>query len=43
MPDIEDEIAAAEERWKASWVAGPQRTRWTSLPPQLGDAAPDAT
>lgn len=43
MPDVEDLIAAAEERWKASWAAGPQRTRWTSLPPQLGDAAPDVT
>lgn len=42
MSDVEGLIAAAEERWKASWEAGPQRTRWTTLPPQLGDAAPDA-
>ena len=42
MSDVDGLIAAAEERWKASWAAGPQRTRWTSLPPQLGDAAPDA-
>ena len=42
MPAVEDLIVAAEDRWKAAWAAGPQRTRWTSLPPQLGDQAPDA-
>lgn len=42
MPTVEDLIVAAEDRWKAAWAAGPQRTRWTSLPPQLGDQAPDA-
>jgi peroxiredoxin len=40
---IDELTAAAEERWKEGWRAGPTRTRWTSLPPQPGDAAPDAT
>ena len=40
---IDDLIGAAEQRWKAGWEAGPTRLRWTSLPPQLGDPAPDAT
>lgn len=36
-------IAAAEERWRAGWATGPTRLRWTSLPVQVGDQAPDAT
>jgi peroxiredoxin len=39
---IDELTVAAEERWKEGWRAGPTRTRWTSLPPQRGDAAPDA-
>jgi peroxiredoxin len=31
----------AEARWLAAWLAGPKRTRWARLPPQVGDAAPD--
>lgn len=31
----------AEARWLKAWLAGPQRTRWSSLPPQVGDPAPD--
>ena len=41
--DVEQLIEAAEDRWKAGWEAGPTRLRWTSLPPQAGDPAPDAT
>lgn len=40
---VEDLIEAAEQRWKAGWQTGPTRLRWTSLPPQAGDQAPDAT
>jgi peroxiredoxin len=40
---IDDVTAAAETRWKEGWRTGPTRTRWTSLPPQVGDPAPDAT
>ena len=35
-------IAAAEQRWKDRWAEGPTRLRWTTLPPQVGDPAPDA-
>ena len=41
--DVEQLIEAAEDRWKAGWEAGPTRLRWTTLPPQVGDPAPDAT
>ena len=41
--DVEQLIEAAEDRWKAAWEAGPTRLRWTTLPPQVGDRAPDAT
>lgn len=39
---VEQLIGDAEERWKAGWASGPTRLRWMSLPPQPGDAAPDA-
>jgi peroxiredoxin len=43
LSDRIDELTrAAEDRWKTAWEAGPSRTRWTSLPPQIGDPAPDA-
>ena len=32
---------AAEDRWLAAWLTGPTRTRWSSLPVQVGDAAPN--
>jgi peroxiredoxin len=41
MPDIAELGAAAEQRWLASWLTGPTRTRYESLPPQVGDQAPD--
>jgi len=34
---------AAEQEWVAGWLAGPKRTRWESLPVQVGDPAPDPT
>jgi len=40
---VEELIEAAERRWQAGWETGPTRLRWTSLPPQPGDPAPDAT
>ena len=39
---LDELIEAAEQRWKAGWQAGPTRLRWTTLPPQPGDPAPDA-
>jgi peroxiredoxin len=35
------EIAAAEREWLELWKRGPTRVRWTSLPVQPGDKAPD--
>jgi peroxiredoxin len=31
----------AEREWFQHWQRGPTRLRWTSLPPQVGDSAPD--
>lgn len=39
---IDELTDAAETRWKVGWAAGPTRLRWTTLPPQVGDLAPDA-
>lgn len=41
MSTVEDQERAAEAEWLAGWLAGPKRTRWTSLPVQVGDPAPD--
>lgn len=38
---IEDEIASAEHEWLEGWKQGPTRLRWTELPLQPGDPAPD--
>jgi peroxiredoxin len=38
---LEASVDEAEARWLESWVAGPTAQAWTSLPPQVGDAAPD--
>jgi peroxiredoxin len=38
---INSEIEAAEQEWKDGWKRGPQRVRWTELPLQVGDQAPD--
>ena len=32
---------SAEESWLQSWQRGPTRLRWTSVPLQAGDVAPD--
>lgn len=41
MPDVAELETAAEQRWLTSWLAGPTRIRYDSLPPQVGDHAPD--
>lgn len=38
---VEALTKAAEEEWMAGWKRGPQRTRWTELPLQIDDPAPD--
>src|SRR5258707_6357410 len=39
--ETDDQIDQAEKEWLALWQRGPQRTRWTKTPLQVGDAAPD--
>jgi len=41
--DIATSQQAAEETWSSEFLEGPSRTRWTDLPVQAGDAAPDIT
>lgn len=41
--ELEQQIQAGEAEWKAGWKRGPQRLRWTELPPQFGDQAKDFT
>jgi len=41
MPTIDQQHTAAEAEWFQAWLTGPSRTRYTTLPPQMGDAAPD--
>ena len=38
---ISAETDAAGLQWREHWRRGPTRMRWTELPPQRGDAAPD--
>ena len=38
---INSQIEAAEQEWKDGWKLGPQRVRWTEIPLQVGDQAPD--
>jgi peroxiredoxin len=38
---LEDQMQAAEEEWLEGWKGGPQRLRWTDIPLQVGDQAPD--
>ncbi len=37
---LKSQMEAAEHRWLGGWKLGPQRTRWTATPLQVGDAAP---
>lgn len=41
-PVTEDPTPACEQIWWRHWVDGPRRTRWETLPPQVGDQAPEA-
>ena len=35
------QIEAAEAEWLDLWKQGPTRLRWTKVPLQVGDLAPD--
>ncbi|MFQ5951472.1 MAG: peroxiredoxin-like family protein, partial [Candidatus Geothermarchaeales archaeon] len=37
----EKQMRAAEEEFLETWKRGPTRLRWSKLPPQVGDPAPD--
>ncbi len=41
MTTLDQQIADAEKEWMTSWEKGPTRTRWTKVPLQAGDTAPD--
>jgi peroxiredoxin len=38
---LENQIEAAAKEWVEGWKRGPQRLRWTKIPLQVGDDAPD--
>ena len=38
---VDNQIEAAEKEWLALWKQGPSRLRWTKVPLQVGDLAPD--
>jgi len=39
--DMQEQVRQAEARWLEHWKDGPKRTRWTALPLQAGDPAPN--
>lgn len=39
--ELDNEMAAAEKEWIDGWRRGPQRLRWSKIPLQVGDKAPD--
>jgi peroxiredoxin len=39
---VDRQQSEAEKRWLDAWTKGPTRTRWSTLPVQAGDTAPDA-
>ncbi|MCI0628621.1 MAG: hypothetical protein L0387_44390 [Acidobacteria bacterium] len=42
MPSVlESQIQAAEQEWLENWKRGPTRLRWSKVPLQVGDSAPD--
>ena len=41
MSELEEQTTAAEQEWVEGWKRGPKRTRWTELPLQVEDPAPD--
>ncbi len=38
---LEEQTKAAQEEWLESWREGPTRLRWSRMPPQAGDPAPN--
>jgi peroxiredoxin len=38
---LDDQVSSAEQEWLGKWRDGPTRSRWTTLPLQVGDRAPN--
>ncbi|MGD2157914.1 MAG: peroxiredoxin-like family protein, partial [Anaerolineales bacterium] len=41
MADLKTQIEVAERKWLDTWTMGPSRIRWSQLPLQVGDPAPN--
>lgn len=41
LPQPRELFEKAEQRWLRNWEKGPTRRKWTTLPVQTGDPAPD--
>ena len=42
MPStVESQVEFAEKEWLRLWKKGPSRIRWSKVPLQVGDQAPD--
>src|SRR5437899_7743003 len=41
MTAVEQQQSAAEQERLQAWLSGPSRTRYSALPPQVGDPAPE--
>lgn len=41
MTRVESRQEKAEREWLDAWLQGPRRLTWRTLPPQVGDPAPD--
>ena len=39
--NLEAQIKSAEQEWMGHYKQGPTRLRWTEIPLQVGDTAPD--
>ena len=39
--NLDSQIQSAEEEWLQHWKSGPSRLRWSKIPLQVGDSAPD--
>lgn len=43
MSPAKEQQHVAEEEWLAAWLSGPTRTTWRTIPPQIGQPAPDVS
>lgn len=41
MSIVDEQQKAAEAEWLDAWLGGPTRTAWPTMPPQIGQSAPD--